>query len=157
MRRFIPLLLLSLLALSACQSSEKKAPSATSQTEQVADLISLKQYPKAKIAQERLHDLYNRLKDIKGTENFAAKGFGPGYAEGNKWMTDALGWRDEAKNNGVPISLQEGYDAQIALGNEYLEARRTPSTDSQAMSAREEALYDYRAKARAAVDLKIID
>lgn len=155
--RRVLLLLLFLLALAACQSQEMKAPPATAPVAQAEDSISLKQYPKAKVAQERLHDLYNRLKSIKASEAFAAKGFGPGYAEGNKWMADAVSWRDEAKNGGVPVSLQDGYDAIIALGNEYMEARLVPAATSRAMSTREEVQYDSRAKARDAIDLKIID
>lgn len=157
MNRFFPLLLLSFLVFAGCQSQEKKAPPATASVVQNEDAISLKQYPKAKVAQERLHDLYNRLKSIKGSEEFAAKGFGAGYADGNKWNSDAMTWRDESRNSGVPLILQDGFDAIITLGSEYLDARRTPAVSLQMLNSREETQYDSRAKARAAIDRTIID
>lgn len=156
MQRFIASLLV-LLALAACQSQEKKVPSAAVSLAQAEEAVSLKQYPKAKIAQERLHDLYNRLKSIKATDDFASKGFGAGYADGSKWNSDAMTWRDESRNGGVPLAIQDGFDAIITLASEYLDARRTPAVSPQTLNSREETQYDSRAKARAAIDLKVID
>lgn len=150
-------LLFTLLALFACQSQDKSAQSAAVPVAQSEQSISLKQYPKAKVAQERLHDLYNRLKSIKATDDFAVKGFGAGYADGNKWMADAMKWRDESKSGDVPIALQDGFDAIITLGGAYLDARHSPAQSPRILSMREENQYDSRVTARAAIDLKIVD
>jgi len=107
---------------------------------------TLAQYPDIPGAQKELRALYDRLLALKKQPQFAQAGFGSGFSAGNKWMQDAMAYRDRVAKLNVPATVRETGPELIELGMAYMNARHKGLKTLQDMDAHEEAIYNGRSK-----------
>ena len=104
------------------------------------------QYLDVPRVQKELRILYDRLLALKKQPQFAQAGFGPGFPAGNKWMQDAMAYRDKVETLNVPATVRETDPELIELGMTYMNARRKGLKTLQETDAHEEAVYNGRSK-----------
>jgi hypothetical protein len=96
--------------------------------------------------QKQLRTQYNKLIQIKQTEEFAQMGFGPGNRQANTWIKKTTALRDAMEKEKLPYEVEDAAKNLISLGQTFFNARKQGFKNILLLHRFEEDIYDLRVK-----------